>query len=76
MKVQDLKVKHKSMLCFQTKKRNRSQDLIMLTIKITESDVVSITLLVIKSLIIIAKDAVVKREDSVFLNVSAHKLVR
>lgn len=64
------------MLCFQTKKRNRSQDLIMLTIKITESDVVSITLLVIKSLIIIAKDVVVKREDSVFLNVSAHKLAR
>lgn len=64
------------MLCFQTKKRNLNQDLIMQTIKITESGVVSITLLVIKSLIIIAKDAVAKREDFAFLNANVHKLVR
>lgn len=44
--------------------------------KIIESGVVSITLLVIKSLIIIAKDAAAKQEDSVFLNVNAHKLAR
>lgn len=76
MKVQDIRMKHKWALCFQTKKRNPNQDLIMLIIKIIESGVVSITLLVMRSLIIIAKDAAAKQEDSVFLNVNVHKLAR
>lgn len=48
----------------------------MLIIKIIESDVVSITLLVMRSLIIIVRNAVAKQEDSVFLNVNVHKLAR
>lgn len=76
MKVLDLKTKQKLILCFLTRKRNLIHGLIMLIIKIIELDVVFIILLVKKSLIIIVKDVVVKQEDSVFLNVNVHKLVK
>lgn len=76
MKVLDLKIKTKSMLCFLTRKKNPIQDLIMLIIKITELGVVFITLLDMKFSIIIVNDVVVKQEDFAFLNVNVLKPVK
>jgi hypothetical protein len=76
MKVHDLKVKPKLMSCSPIRKKNQSQNLIMLTIKIIELDAAFITLLVKKFSIIIAKNVAVKQEVSAFLSANALQLVK
>lgn len=76
MKVHDLKVKPKSISCSPIRKKNQSQNLIMLTIKIIELDAAFTTLLVKKFSIIIAKNAAVKQEVSAFLSVNALQHVK